>query len=1321
MAVPPGSDVVGDAVAGDSVTPAGVVKVQIVEPADQASVMGEVVVVATADSSVKIASLAVTSPAGLLDTDEDPARFAATWNTELSPAGELTLTAVATDEAGVQGTASVTVTVVKPAAGHVSGFASVGAPVTEATVDVIAYPGLQEGELLGTAKTGAGGQFDVALTSAYSGTVLIRVSGSGAKYRSVATGQEHAFDADDALTLAIAVDLDVGAAGLHVNGLTTLIHALANAYAVQGAGTPLGEANTRLVEHILRPGGFVAATTPVVDLSEQHSDWPLPRTAVSLLHAGLSQMAAGWSESGTTTFMDVLQTLGRDLSADGRFDGKGVGGVTETVAGTYELDADTTRWSLAFNLDTFLEGPRNASKLRYDVLGLDDGFMTLVSTDVGPLYPPDAVPKRFDKTPPVITFVSPSPSAGALLAQSFIVAVTAKDDSPLTELVLVQPTQGVTPLASDLEAGTLEASIDPTKLASGPLDVVVRAVDLSGNEQQSVLSVELDPEPPLISIELPALFNDPSQKLMVTVTDQNPVVSVSAQLGASVTELELEGEVWTGTPPWAEGENNVEVTAVDAAGTPNKASKIVHLDTIAPTVTLLSPAPGSYVQPGDTELELSVTDASVVESVSVQLGGPATPAKPQGGLWVVSVNVGAVDAAVELTLMATDAAGNPAAEDTVGLNVDGTPPKITSVTVEGGVENGDVTYVAADTIKLEVEATDKGAGVTDVCVSGNCGAKTGAQTWLITLPDATDAPKTYTVVATDGADNPASTDVQIAKDVTPPTCTIDASPLNYWFDTTSVSLSGTVSDGGVGATSVELSANGLAAAAVLFDDDTFSGTITLPTGSSTVTVICTDALDNSSEPITLDANVDVEKPSVSLVTTKFASEQGLEVTWDGVSIKYEQFVPDTVTISETTCPVDGVCAKPWPKYASRLVHLEAAQLPSLNLPVLNLLPSDAGSSISPDEVSLVYIVSRGGTPLIAPRPVPVIEGAHQIPIAVQYVTDDDINSFAWTPDNVPTSVSVTATDLAGNDETFTWSFDLQILAPPLFIEALPSWSPAPFDASVFGLSKGALNEIGRQFGPTASPALKTVGGMRVARYVVENPYALDIAFVPPSTNSLHPYWEAQRVYLQLTQGLCLAGTGCTVPTSCAVGASCLAPPTDAETTFSPTKVPVNWVAYGSDQKDSVAPIPLELTAPLGTVTISAGDTIILDVMADTVDTCVLGPADDYDGPGASITVHVAGKTCGTYSPDSSKNDELTCAVKSTSLPPFFGCQIGDFAAPMALTSFRLGTEGPTSDSLSLLLKQYLPGFTDGVETANTAQHIVSFSYQTLATDLPLSP
>jgi hypothetical protein len=105
----------------------------------------------------------------------------------------------------------------------------------------------------------------------------------------------------------------------------------------------------------------------------------------------------------------------------------------------------------------------------------------------------------------MLTFESPTPSESSFVRGMILVKAVAVDDtdlSPDTSLI------GLADLDGDSRDAAALAWVDTAALADGPLKVIARATDLTGNTATVERTLVIDNTRPVITLDATAFFVD---------------------------------------------------------------------------------------------------------------------------------------------------------------------------------------------------------------------------------------------------------------------------------------------------------------------------------------------------------------------------------------------------------------------------------------------------------------------------------------------------------------------------------------------------------------------------------------------------------------------------------------------------------------------------------------------------------------------------------------------------------------------------------------------------------------------------------------------
>jgi hypothetical protein len=215
-----------------------------------------------------------------------------------------------------------------------------------------------------------------------------------------------------------------------------------------------------------------------------------------------------------------------------------------------------------------------------------------VSDDVDPNLFDAACVEVLDRVLPSLRFDPPTPGDGAWVRGTIAIKAVAVDDldpSPATSLI------GLADLDGDPSNSVALATIDTAALADGPLLVVARAVDLTGNTAMTERAVAVDNTGPVVTVDATAFFVDgitwwtaaAAPVLTGTITDAAPVSIKAVIPGGFEVAGVVSGSAWTiALPPGAldAGGTPVQIVAVDAAGNQSSVAQRLRSDVEPPAL-----------------------------------------------------------------------------------------------------------------------------------------------------------------------------------------------------------------------------------------------------------------------------------------------------------------------------------------------------------------------------------------------------------------------------------------------------------------------------------------------------------------------------------------------------------------------------------------------------------------------------------------------------------------------------------------------------------------------------------------------------------------
>jgi hypothetical protein len=484
---------------------------------------------------------------------------------------------------------------------------SAGAPIAGAVVTVYAISdvtGLPDasagaGGVLGSAgPTDSTGRATVTLASrAYSGPVQIVASGPSMFYAdptaAAGVGSSAMIQVPATFSLSSYVPRFSSASPtVPVTLLTTLADRAALAWA-RGRHAAHRTPTTITAALAARDPLFVAHVTKDVSAwnpATLRTTIPAslaegPHTLVDAAYAALVDLAlnqlardtAARANSSAITAVTVAQLLQDDLDADGRFDGRGVGGLLLAVPGNppAAIDEQLLRVPLALALDAWI---RNTAANRSGIGQADlvsARVYDALTTDESNLFggpPSPGVFDPVDRTPPVLTFGTAPP---AYTNQSTLtLTVNATDATGVKGVFAQSGTRKFTATAGEGGAWSLAVDLLPghNQLTIWGEDTAQSANSGLGSSEphQFTLAVLLDTAPPAVLYDATFLSYIP-EKLVTVATNSDGTAEVPARpnFEAKFKEaISTNGEIFKMATRLSAG-GSLDVAELEGANTPN--------------------------------------------------------------------------------------------------------------------------------------------------------------------------------------------------------------------------------------------------------------------------------------------------------------------------------------------------------------------------------------------------------------------------------------------------------------------------------------------------------------------------------------------------------------------------------------------------------------------------------------------------------------------------------------------------------------------------------------------------------------------------------
>ncbi|MGV3623559.1 MAG: hypothetical protein ACO1OB_22255 [Archangium sp.] len=328
---------------------------------------------------------------------------------------------------------------------------------------------------------------------------------------------------------------------------------------------------------------------------------------------------------------------------------------------------------------------------------------------------------NIDNVLPEISIVEPA--AGAVVnTPTYIARAQVSDGSGLTvtfQLGNDAPVMGVS-------SGMVWSASLPIPAVTASLPLKVVATDALGNRASAMRDVSVDRADVVVNITAPLADSIHRSMVPVSVTTEADVTEVSASFaGGTAVMLSGSGASWSGNVPVPTGDfaaRTLTVTAKDSSNNVGAAVVSVNTDTVAPVITVTSPAAAQKFKASDfasgntVAVTWTVVDADANAATTQLDGAPFT-----GTSTTVTTNATDNPVSYSRTIAAADRAGNTASA-MIQFSVDRVVPTVINWTPAANTRN-----VTGDTVITFSEAVF-GAGTNDAPFSIT-GFPTPGGTW----------------------------------------------------------------------------------------------------------------------------------------------------------------------------------------------------------------------------------------------------------------------------------------------------------------------------------------------------------------------------------------------------------------------------------------------------------------------------------------------------------------------------------------------------------------------------------------------------------------
>ena len=433
---------------------------------------------------------------------------------------------------------------------------------------------------------------------------------------------------------------------------------------------------------------------------------------------------------------------------------------------------------------TLINGSIPASVTSYNVslLNQEDAWnITILAVGTSGSSASDMIIVYTDFTPPSVEFLAPSDGSYVCGVVNVMINATDEhfDGSELyinSNLVQNWTTEGVNTY-----------SWDTTTYADGIYVLTLKAYDKAGNSASISITVTVDNTVPIVTIDSPA-----NNSTVGGIVDIN-VTAIENNLDR--TELLINGTSmvnWTtngtntypwDTASWSEDIYNITAVAIDLAGNINSTYILVTLDKTPPSVTIDSPADGSYVS-GVIDINVTANDANFDRS-ELFIGGTSVVNWTTPGTNTYSWDTTTyMDGVYVIEARAYDLAGNMDSAQ-ITITVDNTPPSV-------DIRAPDNNSFVSGNVDIRVVVNEINLDHVDLYINGSLNAtwteSDHTYTWNSTVyPDGTNVP--ISAVAYDLAGNMDNETIFVTVDNTPPSVQIISPDTGSWFNVVNITVS----------------------------------------------------------------------------------------------------------------------------------------------------------------------------------------------------------------------------------------------------------------------------------------------------------------------------------------------------------------------------------------------------------------------------------------------------------------------------------------------------------------------------------------------------
>jgi hypothetical protein len=372
----------------------------------------------------------------------------------------------------------------------------------------------------------------------------------------------------------------------------------------------------------------------------------------NLCTSGVPSASGAWNWactgqfSGTTASCSaIMDTTAPTLDVSAPANGSYTNNASLTVSGT-ATDTNGIQ-SVTVNGTAVTVSQTDGSFSRGITLTAGTNSITVVAIDKAGNQTTVTRTVTLDTTPPTVTV---TPANGAYTNNaSLTVSGVATDASGIQSVTVNGTTVTVAPADGSFSRGIT--------LAAGANSITVIATDNAGNQTTVTRSVTLDTTPPALSISSlanGAYTNNATLNVSGTTTDASGIKSLTIN---GQTATVANDNSFTYPVTLTVGANTITtITTIttDNANNTTTDTRIINLDTSAPTLTISTPADNSLTNQGTTTVSGTVSETGTVQA-RVNSGSWQT-AQLDGTAYSILLSLSSGQNNIEVT--ATDQAGN---------------------------------------------------------------------------------------------------------------------------------------------------------------------------------------------------------------------------------------------------------------------------------------------------------------------------------------------------------------------------------------------------------------------------------------------------------------------------------------------------------------------------------------------------------------------------------------------------------------------------------------------------------------------------------------